>query len=650
MRIEDFLERLEAVHGTAPQWTARCPAHDDRQASLTIGLGDEGKILITCWAGCELEDICQAAGVTVADLFDQEAKDRASLGLGARLQRAMNPLLPGAPELERDQLTLLRSLDTQHQIRKLKGWNYTTLAALDVGMRGNRLTIPVRDLNGEIVQYLRYWPESQPKMLATKGHRRTPLYALLDTGPVWIVEGETDAISIACAGFAVIGAPGASAKAHSDWCEPVRGRDVIVCMDYDEPGNKAALKWARSAAARGAASVKIVTFVGRAPAFDVSDLLLELHGDPARFRAALLELEHGAEPFEEELRAQHMPTPAPNHDDAEPGEIVTRSLSSYRVQRLPMLWRERIPVGRVGIIYGPPGQGKSTLLALIVADVTQAGGKVLIASGDENDPATTLLPRMAAAGADVGLVDLMWTKAVKGETELVLPRDLDALGIRMKGAAMLLIDPLSAHFGDTINPWKEQEVRSQILAPLAYHARGTGCAVPYVSHMNKSNGTDPLSRISGSGGFGAAARFALLLGSHPDDIGLEPAEQRLVLVHVKANESARQPAIVFRRRIVGIDSDNEVAAVPVLEIEDDRAQISPEAVLEHTDPEEAGAFTQALEFLKSELSNGPKPSKQLLTTARQRGDFSERTLRKAKHALKVKSEREGSEWWWVRPA
>jgi putative DNA primase/helicase len=307
-------------------------------------------------------------------------------------------------------------------------------------------------------------------------------------------------------------------------------------------------------------------------------------------------------------------------------------------------------VARVGVIFGPPGQGKSTLLALMVADITRKGGRVLIASGDENDPATTLLPRMVAAGADVGLVDLMWTKATEGETELVLPRDIKALGRRMEHAAMLLIDPISAHFDDTINAWKEQEVRSQILAPLAYRARETGCAVPYVSHMNKSNGTDPLSRISGSGGFGAAARFALLLGSHPDDIGLPRSDQRLVLVHVKANESALQPAIVFRRRIVGVDGGGEShdAAVPILEIEDDRAQITAEEVLAHTDPDEAGAFTQAIDFLKGELSNGGKPSKRLLATARERGDFSERTLRKAKHALKVKSEREGNEWWWVR--
>jgi hypothetical protein len=72
-------------------------------------------------------------------------------------------------------------------------------------------------------------------------------------------------------------------------------------------------------------------------------------------------------------------------------------------------------------------------------------------------------------------------------------------------------------------------------------------------------------------------------------------------------------------------------------------------VLAVTDPDEAGAFVEAVEWLQRELVDGPKPSKRLLATARERGDFSERTLRKAKRTLGVRSEREpgGSGWLWV---
>lgn len=649
MRVEDLLARLEGVTGSTPQWYARCPAHDDHSASLSVALGEGGRILLTCWRGDALEDICRALGVSVADLFDVQEKRRESLGLGAALVKALTPELPDELEVARDALALQNSPGVLERILSLKGWDAATLAALDVGVRGNRLTIPVRDPDGAIVQYLRYWPEAQPKMIATKGHKRTPFYALLDgDGLVWIVEGETDAIGVATTGLSVIGAPGASAKAHAQWLEPVRGRRVIVCFDADEPGRKAAIRWALTARNRGAASVHVVTLEGP-EGYDVGEIVRELHGQPGAARARLMMLAAHAEEFEMPVRTVPERTAAPDINGVEPGDTVRTPMSSFRVERLEMLWRDRIPVGRVGIIYGPPGQGKSTLLALMVADVTRMGRRVLIASGDENDPATTLLPRLVAAGADIGLVDLISTRAAKGDTELVFPRDLDAVGRKMVGAAMLLIDPLSAHMGEEVNSWNEQSVRAQVLAPLAFLARASGCAVPYVSHMNKSNYTDALSRISGSGGFGAAARFALLLGSHPDDIGTLPGEQRLVLVHVKANESALQPAMIFRRRIVGVDTGGgEVAPVPVLTLEDDRARISPEAVLAHTDPEEAGAFTQAIEYLRLELATGPKLAKAILADARARGDFSDRTLRKAKAALNVASSKDREGWWWER--
>lgn len=645
MRVEEFLARLEGVTGSAPQWSARCPAHEDRQASLTVGLGDEGKILVTCWAGCGIDEITRAVGVSVADLFDVEEKRRETLGLGVALSAALTPKLPGQAQIEAETLALFGNEAVLGQILELKGWDATTLAALEVGLRGNRLSIPVRDPRGELVQLLRYWPQAQPKMLATKGYRRTPYYALHDDGPVWIVEGETDAIGMATTGLAVIGAPGATAKAHAEWLEPIRGRDVIVCMDVDEPGRKAAIKWAYAAANRGAASVRVLELEGP-PGYDVGEIIVATH-DRNAARRTLLQLAEHAEPFQAPARSTAL-TLAPNHDAAEPGEIVLTPLTSVRIRQLRMLWRERMPVGRLGIIYGPPGQGKSTLLALMVADVTARGGRVLIASA-EDSPETTLVPRMIAAGADIGLVDMISTKAADGTTDLVLPRDLKALEGRMEGNAMLLIDPLVPHIGDEINAWHEQQVRAQILAPLGRYSDRTNCTVPVVMHMNKSNGADALSRISGTGGFGAAARFVMLLGSHPDDIGLPAPEQRLVLVHVKANESARQPAMIFRRRQTAVDGGNgEIAVVSLLELVDDQATITADAVLAHIDPDEAGAFTQAIEYLKYELADGPKPAKRLLANARERGDFSDRTLRKAKAALGVKSAKEPDGWWWSR--
>jgi hypothetical protein len=94
MHVDELLSRLEGVTGNAPQWSARCPAHEDRQASLTIGTGRDGALLLTCWAGCELEAILRAVRADVRDLFpDSSERQRAPLTNGSTSLAAL--ALPG---------------------------------------------------------------------------------------------------------------------------------------------------------------------------------------------------------------------------------------------------------------------------------------------------------------------------------------------------------------------------------------------------------------------------------------------------------------------------------------------------------------------------------------------------------------------------
>jgi hypothetical protein len=65
----EFLERLERVNRSGKGWTARCPAHEDRRASLSISEGDDGRILLKCFAGCPTEDIVEALSLSLSDLF-----------------------------------------------------------------------------------------------------------------------------------------------------------------------------------------------------------------------------------------------------------------------------------------------------------------------------------------------------------------------------------------------------------------------------------------------------------------------------------------------------------------------------------------------------------------------------------------------------
>jgi len=67
--VETLLARLECVRKSGRGYTARCPAHKDRTASLSITAGDDGRVLLNCFVGCRAADVVTAAGLSLADLF-----------------------------------------------------------------------------------------------------------------------------------------------------------------------------------------------------------------------------------------------------------------------------------------------------------------------------------------------------------------------------------------------------------------------------------------------------------------------------------------------------------------------------------------------------------------------------------------------------
>ena len=64
-----LLDRLDGVRKSGKGWIAKCPAHTDRSASLSVAQGDKGVILVHCFAGCLVHDVIGAVGLTISDLF-----------------------------------------------------------------------------------------------------------------------------------------------------------------------------------------------------------------------------------------------------------------------------------------------------------------------------------------------------------------------------------------------------------------------------------------------------------------------------------------------------------------------------------------------------------------------------------------------------
>jgi hypothetical protein len=102
--LERLLCRLEGTRQAGKGWTARCPAHADRTSSLSVAAGDDGRVLVHCFAGCAIGDVLAAVGLELADLFDRPLarmtpEARRELGQAGRMAKRIADLNGAAHEL-----------------------------------------------------------------------------------------------------------------------------------------------------------------------------------------------------------------------------------------------------------------------------------------------------------------------------------------------------------------------------------------------------------------------------------------------------------------------------------------------------------------------------------------------------------------------
>lgn len=224
-------------------------------------------------------------------------------------------------------------------------------------------------------------------------------------------------------------------------------------------------------------------------------------------------------------------------------EVMLLNGASLTPEPIKWLWRFWLALGKLHILAGAPGQGKTTIALACAATVTTGGrwpdgtscevGNVLIWSG-EDDPADTLLPRLLAAGADKARCYFVSGTRINGEVHSFDPaRDMFALeeqAQRIGGIKLLIVDPVvSAVAGDS---HKNTEVR-RALQPLVDLANRLDTAVVGISHFSKGGaGGDPASRVVGSIAFTAVARVVLVAAKLK---GEEGELDRRVLARGKSN-------------------------------------------------------------------------------------------------------------------
>lgn len=228
----------------------------------------------------------------------------------------------------------------------------------------------------------------------------------------------------------------------------------------------------------------------------------------------------------------------------EESEVKLTMLSEIQAEEVKWLWYPYIPIGKITIVQGDPGEGKTTLVLAVAALLTRGGPMpesgaqcepfTVIYQTAEDGIADTIKPRLVAVGADCARV------AVIDESSQPLSFGDDRLerAIRQVGAKMLILDPLQAYLGGTVDMHRANEIRP-LFARLGAVAERTGCAVVIIGHMNKMSGAKGIQRGLGSMDIPAVARSILLVGRDRDNPNVR------IMAHLKSSLAAEGRSIAF---------------------------------------------------------------------------------------------------------
>lgn len=333
--------------------------------------------------------------------------------------------------------------------------------------------------------------------------------------------------------------------------------------------------------------------------------------------------------------------------------------SEMTVKTTNWAWPGWLAKGKLHILAGDPGVGKTTLAIGLAAVVTSGGrwpdrtraiaGNTIVWSG-EDDPEDTLLPRLIAAGGDpyrirfVGQVcDGNTQRAFDPSTDVgLLTQQISELD---GGVDLVLIDPIvMAVAGDG---HKNNEVRRS-LQPLADMAASLRCVMIGISHLSKGTaGRNPVDRITGSLAFGAAARVVMMAAKHQE--ADSNGRHARILCRAKSNIGPDGDGFAFDLHQEELERHPGVFASFVRwgnPVEGTARELLAQADAVSTD-DDGARMTPAQQLLCQMLDGKPMSSKEIERRANDAG-FSMAAMHRAKKGLDirvVKSSMDGG-WWW----
>lgn len=326
------------------------------------------------------------------------------------------------------------------------------------------------------------------------------------------------------------------------------------------------------------------------------------------------------------------------------------NMEMVEVEQIEWLFYPFIPFGKVTIIQGDPGEGKTTMVLQIIAKLTKGeaifprqeqkieeknGAEMPVDSNVDNlmEPVNviyqtaedglgdTIKPRLLAAGADCSRVLVIDDRE---QPLTMLDIRLEEAIVQTK-ARLVVLDPIQGFLGAEVDMHRANEIRP-LMKRVAVLAEKYHCAIILIGHMNKNSNGKSSYRGLGSIDFQAAARSVLIVGRIKD----EPEVR--VVCHVKSSLAPEGKSIAFR-----LDKDNGFEWIGEYDISaddllsgDSRGQKS----------------RKAKEFLLEILADGGMAQKKIEEEAEKRG-IKKKTLRNAKLELEMDSVKRGNQWFWM---
>lgn len=306
------------------------------------------------------------------------------------------------------------------------------------------------------------------------------------------------------------------------------------------------------------------------------------------------------------------------------------------------LWYPYIPYGKITIIEGDPGEGKTTLVLKLAAALSR--GLPLPCDDDkeyepihiiyqtaEDGIEDTIKPRLEKAGADCSMIRVI----DETDKELSMTDDRLEQAIIETKARLIILDPIQAYIGATVDMHRANEIRP-VLKYLGIIAEKHNCAIILIGHMNKASGSKSTYRGLGSIDIQATARSVLLVARLRDKPNIR------IMAHDKSSLAPAGDAIGFE-----MTEDNGMVCIGPYDITIDE-------LLSGNEGRGKKKLDIAENFIKEYFgSNKVIPSNEIMMEAAKRS-IKRNTLLSAKKKLGITSDKEKAEdgtiyWTWVMP-